>query len=610
MAPTIPGLTQEEILRIMGNPDQDPNRVFAKATSAPVPSAVAAPVATASTIKPVGAETPAPTSQPTPTANALAGQQAQPNAFAGQQPNALAKLQNEEMKELEANKYRDIHHWGLKPTDINPHTGKPYGEDINPETGQAFTGNHPGFLGKLGHIAAKVGNIAGDVAEPLVMANVPGTEMYNRVHENRLKGNIEEIGAIEAKQKAALAQKAQKIQIRDPEDPTNNVWGNYDPINDQVTYNGKVVENPQVGAASAEQQAAEYGRVLAAEAAAATGGPALTAAQQAAKTNYEAAFPKQAMLTQGYRQMDDLRKKIDNTNTSPQRRMEFQAQLAETAQRIIDTDPAAAGRLDIQRETAGLKPVQAVNNESGQLEVVPRATYEADQKSGKPVYSKATEISSAELQNDNRAVNTINDMQVKLDHLREDNEHITTDDRNTLKQILSLPMPDVDMSQGLDTIVRALYSWGTQVLSTKEAQGLSESGKQYLIDVLSMRESGMALPKLLTGGSRVTEIQTSALWATLPGAMYDAPYVSKQIERFQENLDRLQRGVAVPQGNRWDRFPTANSVKGAGAGTENDAVAGFKKDHPDATWVHTDANGKPDGWRKVNDPEGKMRPIK
>jgi hypothetical protein len=37
--------------------------------------------------------------------------------------------------------------------------------------------NHPGWAGRLGHIAATVGNVAGDIAAPGTMANLPGTAM-------------------------------------------------------------------------------------------------------------------------------------------------------------------------------------------------------------------------------------------------------------------------------------------------------------------------------------------------------------------------------------------------------------------------------------------------
>lgn len=39
----------------------------------------------------------------------------------------------------------------------------------------------PGILGKIGHIAAKVGNIAGEIFAPGMLANIPGTDLHNEV---------------------------------------------------------------------------------------------------------------------------------------------------------------------------------------------------------------------------------------------------------------------------------------------------------------------------------------------------------------------------------------------------------------------------------------------
>lgn len=50
--------------------------------------------------------------------------------------------------------------------------------------------NHPGLLGKIGHYAAKVGNIAGDVLAPATMANIPGTDLNRKVQEHGLEKNL------------------------------------------------------------------------------------------------------------------------------------------------------------------------------------------------------------------------------------------------------------------------------------------------------------------------------------------------------------------------------------------------------------------------------------
>ena len=46
--------------------------------------------------------------------------------------------------------------------------------------------NHPGILGEIGHVAAKVGNIAGDVVAPETMSLIPGTQLNKNVQANKL----------------------------------------------------------------------------------------------------------------------------------------------------------------------------------------------------------------------------------------------------------------------------------------------------------------------------------------------------------------------------------------------------------------------------------------
>jgi hypothetical protein len=56
---------------------------------------------------------------------------------------------------------------------------------------------HPGILGSIAHVLAKVGNIAGDVVAPSIMANIPGTEMHNEILGRQLEKNIERQQGIE-----------------------------------------------------------------------------------------------------------------------------------------------------------------------------------------------------------------------------------------------------------------------------------------------------------------------------------------------------------------------------------------------------------------------------
>jgi hypothetical protein len=54
----------------------------------------------------------------------------------------------------------------------------------------------PGFLGKVGHVFAKAGNIAGDILAPGTMANIPGTDLNKQItragDENRFQRATQE----------------------------------------------------------------------------------------------------------------------------------------------------------------------------------------------------------------------------------------------------------------------------------------------------------------------------------------------------------------------------------------------------------------------------------
>lgn len=55
--------------------------------------------------------------------------------------------------------------------------------------------NHPGRLGKIAHVAARIGNIAGDIFAPETMALIPGTDLNKQWSENRSTENLEKAKA-------------------------------------------------------------------------------------------------------------------------------------------------------------------------------------------------------------------------------------------------------------------------------------------------------------------------------------------------------------------------------------------------------------------------------
>jgi len=79
--------------------------------------------------------------------------------------------------------------------------------DLHKNNPWGTAGNHPGFMGKLGHIASKFGNIAGDVFAPGTMELIPGTDLNKRVQEAGLQkqtqADVQEATAREAEENKA-----------------------------------------------------------------------------------------------------------------------------------------------------------------------------------------------------------------------------------------------------------------------------------------------------------------------------------------------------------------------------------------------------------------------
>lgn len=70
--------------------------------------------------------------------------------------------------------------------------------------------NHPGTLGKIGHILGRVGNIAGDITG--YTANIPGTDLNRQLRESRLEDRFET--ASNRENRAAETEEQRRIEER------------------------------------------------------------------------------------------------------------------------------------------------------------------------------------------------------------------------------------------------------------------------------------------------------------------------------------------------------------------------------------------------------------
>lgn len=67
--------------------------------------------------------------------------------------------------------------------------------------------NHPGRLGKIGHVLGRVGNIAGDIVAPGTMQLIPGTDLNRQAQE---RGATEQLGKAETQERANTEAKSKE----------------------------------------------------------------------------------------------------------------------------------------------------------------------------------------------------------------------------------------------------------------------------------------------------------------------------------------------------------------------------------------------------------------
>jgi hypothetical protein len=120
--------------------------------------------------------------------------------------------------------------------------------------------NHPGKLGKVAHVFSTLGNIAGDIFAPSVMANIPGTQMNRDMQEHglahRLNSEITDESQNQEREANASHLNAETPQIAPNAESTRKLQGA------ETDEKEAAVNNPSlaVGYAHAVNQAIKEGR--------------------------------------------------------------------------------------------------------------------------------------------------------------------------------------------------------------------------------------------------------------------------------------------------------------------------------------------------------------
>jgi hypothetical protein len=211
-----------------------------------------------------------------------------------------------------------------------------------------------------------------------------------------------------------------------------------------------------------------------------------------------------------------------------------QAQRAETNQRA----QVEQNRKD---EVAAGKWVRAIDND-GKMHYMSRGDYDAHARDFHP-HPAELAPGAYEKANDHNTI--LNEMQGRLNAAAESAQNFNWKDRGQ-RELVMQGMANLEQGwadkvigiPAIDFLAQHIRQWGLE--------GATPETREYLIDLIALREAMLGMPKEITSGSRMMEKAIEALYATLPsGVTPDLKYALTQMRASQGIMDRL-RGSRVP----------------------------------------------------------------
>ena len=214
---------------------------------------------------------------------------------------------------------------------------------------------------------------------------------------------------------------------------------------------------------------------------------------------------------------------IDVTPGSPT----FGTSLAQIGRSREDKQPSAASQIAQQKADERLV---IGHDKQGNTYIVPKS--QADEMKLDHVGA----ASGGDRKDAENNTSALNELGVKTRNL---DEHLKALDQNTFQRgIIAM-----GMSHDTGTTTDQLLKWATSIGASPETQ-------EFLIAAHNLRESALNLPKVMTGSSRMTEVQANALWKTVAdGTSRDSKYGKKQLQAFDEMVGRQWNKVPLVEGN-------------------------------------------------------------
>lgn len=193
-----------------------------------------------------------------------------------------------------------------------------------------------------------------------------------------------------------------------------------------------------------------------------------------------------------------------------------------------------------RKEKAAGEWVRAVDNDN-KVHYLTRGDYDQHPRDFHPnpgnlppgAYDKATDHTTA-----------INEMQARMNAAVESARDF--DWSRGQQSIVQQAMQHVEQGYADKVIGIPIMDYVAQNLKQLGLKGANSQTRQYIIDLLSLREAMLAMPKEITGGSRSIQTAVEALYQTLPaGITPDYNWAHGQLLAVQSIIDRLH-GTRVP----------------------------------------------------------------